>query len=339
MANSDLPSLGLGPHLYSFFAPRDTGGPVLKRFISPDELARDRRFKRANNRNQLLRSLPDDVDTVVEILEKVGPRLRERVAGTALEKVYDELGPGFSFLMNSGDVKKNAAGEALQLKLRLHGIFVGEMQALEAAGRTLWDFPDAPWDFKLDMARQCWDEARHVQIYEKLIDHVGGEVGEFPESTFLFETSCHDDPVLRVTGVNRCLEGLACDAFRSLIDYANERGDELMAQAVDYVLADELTHVRFGSDWVREFTKGDPERAKRAREFQRETDTNFAFGGGRTIAREERLEGGFTEEELDEIESITSRGPGRDTLVKAAEILRDRHQARARGETVEPLAT
>ena len=76
---------------------------------------------------------------------------------------------------------------------------------------------------------------------------VGGEIGEFPENTFLFETSCAEDPVLRVTGVNRCLEGLACDAFRGLIDYARETGDEVMAQAVDFVLADELTHVRFGS--------------------------------------------------------------------------------------------
>ena len=55
------------------------------------------------------------------------------------------------------------------------------------------------------MARQCWDEARHVQIYEKLIGRVGGEIGEFPENTFLYEMSCVDDPVLRVAGVNRCL--------------------------------------------------------------------------------------------------------------------------------------
>ena len=64
----------------------------------------------------------------------------------------------------------------------MHGIFVGELQALEGAGRSLWDFPDAPWEFKMNMARQCWDEARHVQIYEKLLDarrrlrrHVPGE--------------------------------------------------------------------------------------------------------------------------------------------------------------------
>jgi len=40
------------------------------------------------------------------------------------------------------------------LRARLHGIYTGELQAMEAAGRTLFDFPDAPWEFQLDMARQ-----------------------------------------------------------------------------------------------------------------------------------------------------------------------------------------
>jgi uncharacterized ferritin-like protein (DUF455 family) len=288
------------------------------------------------SRNQLLRSLPDEVDTIVKVLEQVGPKIRKRVEGTALERVYDELGPGFSFLTAGGGAQSNDERTVLQLRLQLHGIFVGELQALEAAGRTLWDFPDSPWEFKMNMARQCWDEARHVQIFEKLIDHVGGEIGEFPESTFLFETSCHDDPVLRVTGVNRCLEGLACDAFRSLIDYGRTSGDEIIAQAVDFVLADELTHVRFGSEWVKKFTADDPERARRAKQFQNETDRSFAFGG-RLIAREERIEAGFSEEEVDELEAIEAEGPRRDTLVRAAEILRDRHQARKRGEDVPAL--
>ena len=52
----------------------------------------------------------------------------------------------------------------------MHGIFVGEIQALEGAGRTCWDFETGsgeggvPFELKLDMARQCWDEARHVEI-------------------------------------------------------------------------------------------------------------------------------------------------------------------------------
>jgi len=309
----------------------------MRRFIAPEELARDQRFVRSRSRNELLRSLPDDVDTVVRVLEQVGPKLRERVAGTALEAVYDELGPGFAFLSNA-DRSGRRERTPLQLRVQLHSIFVGELQALEAAGRTLWDYPEATWEFRMNMARQCWDEARHVQIYEKLIEHVGGEIGEFPENTFLFEASCVDDPALRVTGVNRCLEGLACDAFRSLIDYAKSEGDALMAQAVDFVLADELTHVRFGSEWVKQFTADDPERARRAREFQSETERRFNFGGGRTLAREERLEAGFSEAELEELDAINAEGPSRATLVRAAEILRDRHQKQARRAGSEPQA-
>jgi uncharacterized ferritin-like protein (DUF455 family) len=303
----------------------------MDRFMSHENLARDRRFKRANNQNQLMRSLPHDVQEIVRIFEKIGPRIRQKLAGTELESVYDELGPGFQFLIASGGRQSKGGRSPLQLKTQLHGIFVGEMQALEAAGRTVWDFPDSPWEFRMNMARQCWDEARHVQTFEKLIDHVGGEVGQYPESTFLFETSCNDDPVLRVTGVNRCLEGLACDAFRSLIEYGKAADDLKMAQAIDFVLADELTHVRFGSDWSRAFTRDDPERAKRAKDFQRETDLAFSFPG-REVARQERLEAGFTEEELEEIERLDAKLPKREMLVEAAEILRDRHQARTRGE-------
>jgi uncharacterized ferritin-like protein (DUF455 family) len=309
----------------------------MKRFMSPEELARDLRFKRTRSQNSLLRSLPDDIDEIVRIFETVADKIRERVSGTVLEAVYEDLGPGFQFLTASGGRQSKDERTPLQLRMQLHGIFVGEVQALEAAGRTLWDFPELPWAFRKDMARQCWDEARHVQTYEKLIEHAGGEVGEFPETTFLFEASCHADPVLRLTGVNRCLEGLACDAFRSLIDYGKNVGDDIIAQAVDFVLADELTHVRFGSEWVKEITRGDPDRANRAREFQRETEQAFSFGSPRELAREERREAGFSEEEMDEIEAWSAIAPQRATLVRAAEILRDRHRARKKEVSAEPL--
>ena len=200
----------------------------MKRFMESSDLARDRRFKRSRSQNTLMQSLPDDVDEIVRIFESIREKIRERITGTILEDVYDDLGPGFQFLTATGGRQSRDERTPLQLRMQLHGIFVGEIQALEAAGRTLWDFPEAPAEFKKDMARQCWDEARHVQAYEKLIEHAEGEVGEFPETTFLFDASCHDDPVLRLTGVNRCVEGLACDAFRSLIDYGKNVGDDII---------------------------------------------------------------------------------------------------------------
>lgn len=317
----------------------------MKRFISHEELARDSRFKRARSRGRLLESLPDDVEGVAALIEQVAPKLRERIEGTELEQVYDELGPGYPFLTQFGSMRPDDPNVEVQLKVRLHGIFVGELQALEGAGRTLWDFPDAPWEFRMNMARQCWDEARHCRIYEKLLHHVGAEVGDYPETTTLFEAACADDPTLRVTGVNRCLEGLACDAFRALIDYARAAGDPVMEQAVDFVLADELTHVRFGSNWVKQFTRSDPEKFREAKEFQRHVERRLSIGTDRSgrgdaaigIAREERLEAGFTEEELRELSEMGGDGPSRDTLVEAAKLLRERHLARKRGETPAPL--
>ena len=308
----------------------------MKRFIHYDELARDGRFVRQTNAlSTVLSQLPDDVDAVVTVFEKFSPMIERSTRGTAAEALFDEYGPAFALVTLNEPLRPEDAAIQSRLTLRMHGIYAGELQALEGAGRSLWDFPDAPWDFKMNMARQCWDESRHVQIYEKLLEHVGGEPGMFPESTFLFECACADDPALRVAGVNRALEGLACDVFRDMIRYAKEAKDEKMGQAIDFVLADELTHVRFGSDWVKEFCKDDAQRLKRAQEFRKQVDKQFSFGGARSdrkdaaipIAYEDRREAGFTEDELRELAQVSGDGPSRDTLQAAARILRERHLA------------
>ena len=72
---------------------------------------------------------------------------------------------------------------------------------MEGAGRTVCDFPDAPWEFAMDMARQVWDESRHVETYLGLLEHLGGRLGEFPETTILWRCACAEDAAARVAGV------------------------------------------------------------------------------------------------------------------------------------------
>ncbi|OLC39151.1 MAG: hypothetical protein AUH81_02535 [Candidatus Rokubacteria bacterium 13_1_40CM_4_69_5] len=205
------------------------------------------------------------------------------------------------------------------IRERVHSILVGELQAMEGAGRTVCDFPDAPWEFTLDMARQVWDESRHVEVYLGLMDHLGGYVGEFPESTILWRCACAEDAAARVAGVNRGLEGLACDVFNQLVHIARKIGDPIIERAVDFVLADEITHVRMGSKWLNELTKGDPERRRRAIEFQETIDERFNLGGVRldgdheevaiSIAKEARRLAGFTDEEIERLIRSTQRSP------------------------------
>ena len=203
------------------------------------------------------------------------------------------------------------------IKERVHGIMVGEMQAMEGAGRTVYDFPDAPWEFTMDMARQVWDESRHLEIYLRLLEHLDGYVGEFPETTILWRCACAEDAAARVAGVNRGLEGLACDVFNQLVHIARKMGDPILERAVDFVLADEITHVRMGSKWLTRLTEGDPERRKKAIAFQETIDERFNLGGVRqdgdheevliSIATEARQLGGFTDEEIDRLIRTTQR--------------------------------
>jgi len=195
----------------------------------------------------------------------------------------------------------------------MHGIFVGELQALEGAGRTCFDFDtgsgreSVPLELKLDMARQCWDEARHCEISVKLGEWMGTEIGEFAENIFLFEAACNPDPVLRLVGVNRALEGLAIDVFNTMKEFGDSAGDPFLSFCEDWMLADEVTHVKMGSDWLRRLTEKDPARRDRALEFQRVVDRLFSTGGFRgeekdspiKLARRFRELAGFSSEEID----------------------------------------
>jgi len=254
----------------------------MKRMLTVDDLARDSRFQRIRIEDAIF-----------------DPRRATQEKGEN----------GFS--VKNPDAPDAARG-------LMHGIFVGEIQALEGAGRTCFDFEtgngreDVPFAMKLDMARQCWDEARHVEISIKLTEHMGTEIGEFSEQTMLFEAACNADPVLRLTGVNRALEGLAIDVFNTMRDFGGYMQDPVLYFCEDWMLADEVTHVKMGSDWLRRLTEKDPERQKAALEFQRTVDKLFSFGGFRGeseespvhLARKFRSLAGFTEDEITELVDV-----------------------------------
>ena len=249
----------------------------MRTHIAPEELARDERFTRL---------------TTVERFSDPRATGEERRIDLRPEDVSDRA----RSLMN--------------------GIFVGEIQALEGAGRTAFDYAapgEVPFAMKLDMARQCWDEARHCEISVRLSEHMGFELGEYFESITLFEAACHEDPVFRLAGVNRALEGLAIDVFTNMRDFGTAVSDPVLTFAEDWMLADEVTHVKMGSTWLRTLTSDDADRRSAALEFQRTVDGLFNFKGTRgdgdaplRLARRFREMAGFSTGEIDDIAAMAA---------------------------------
>jgi uncharacterized ferritin-like protein (DUF455 family) len=278
----------------------------MKKFMTTEELARDDRFTH--------NAVPLDFLMAEEVtLEQIEETMTLMLANEETRQIMEEQSGAGELLRRVNPTDDNAP---IRTRSQMHAIFMGEMQALEAAGRSAWDFHDddaLPWEFQLDMARQCWDESRHVEIYSALLGHLDGEIGEFPENLFLFEFGCSNDPAERVTGVNRCLEGLALDVFNDTIRFGKKADDETIWRSVDYVAADEVTHVRFGQVWSKALTENDPERRKRVVAFQRKVDRAFSFGGLRgvyddanesaflPIAVEFRKLAGFSDADIDDV--------------------------------------
>ena len=143
----------------------------------------------------------------------------------------------------------------------------------------------------------------------KLTEHMGSEIGEFAEQTLLFEAACNSDAILRLAGVNRALEGLAIDVFNTMRDFGSAAADPVLYFCEDWMLADEVTHVKMGSDWLRRLTEQDADRRTRALDFQRTVDKLFSFGGFRGeeeenpihLARRFRSLAGFNEAEIEDL--------------------------------------
>jgi uncharacterized ferritin-like protein (DUF455 family) len=147
----------------------------------------------------------------------------------------------------------------VSMRQRLHRHMHNEMQSLEIAAQSLADFPDAPWDLRMQLARQCWDETRHTMLLYRRLKELGGRKGEFPVMNYEWSVTCMMDSLpARLALQNRTFEGGEMDLLRQLVEQWQEAGDEETAAILDGMLADEIQHVRFANQWLKLVAQENP---------------------------------------------------------------------------------
>ncbi|MDE3056503.1 MAG: DUF455 family protein [Bacteroidota bacterium] len=168
--------------------------------------------------------------------------------------------------------EKNWSFDSSDGKLHLlHDLLNSEFITVERMGLILSDFPEIPWQMKLDMARQAWDEARHAEIVQRRLEELGGHVGMFPTSCWGWEQDVNrPDPLERLALSNMTFESESCKHLRDWIAKAKAQGDARSQQLIEFLLADEVNHVLYGVHWIDELTKDDPERRRRVLAYPEE---------------------------------------------------------------------
>ena len=183
-----------------------------------------------------------------------------------------------------------------------------EINGLECSARGLSDFPEADWELRMALARQCADEARHVKMFRRLLQRLGGHVGQFPVLNFQYRIITKADSLIgRLTIQNRTFEAGGLDAVSAVVEQMRERGDDHLELFFDSQLADEILHVRFANEWIRRLIRDDPRNVLRmgsamtvaAKAFKQVMGREGTEGVSYPTDRRARLEAGFTPSEID----------------------------------------
>jgi uncharacterized ferritin-like protein (DUF455 family) len=142
---------------------------------------------------------------------------------------------------------------------RVHREYNAEVQTLEIAAICLADFPSAPWELRLELARQCWDEARHTALLYRRLLEMDGWKGMYPIANLDWSVvAMLDSLAARLAVQHRTFEAGSLDIESFAIRMFREVGDHETADVMEAIEADEIPHVRFANEWLKRLADAEP---------------------------------------------------------------------------------
>jgi hypothetical protein len=196
----------------------------------------------------------------------------EREAATSFEGQSIKPAPSvaardrrFTIELNGfGQAPSDPAGTA---RFMAHRDADNEMHAAELLGRSLYEHPEMPWEYHVDMARQLWDEVRHAVLYQKYLEGLGGHLGDYPSIPGNYSYRIGLDFAHRLYDLHLRGEKLGMPDLIRYREQARGAGDQAYLLLNDYVHADEVPHVKNGR-WLNWLLDDDAAAFKR---IERET--------------------------------------------------------------------
>ncbi len=141
---------------------------------------------------------------------------------------------------------------------KFHQLLYGEVETTDRMGKMIAEYPSLPWELRMELAHQMWDEARHIEIVAKAVeDELGAELGYGPWTLLWWWMQNEEDPLKRITVTNSWAEANLMHTLRMWRTKAEERGYTRIAELCDYLQADELMHVKLATKWIRQLTEDD----------------------------------------------------------------------------------
>ncbi|MBS3742909.1 MAG: ferritin-like domain-containing protein [Wenzhouxiangellaceae bacterium] len=187
----------------------------------------------------------------------------------------------------------------------LHAVAHIEFNAINLALDAAARFSGMPETFYRDWLSVAHDETRHFRLLEQRLGELGAAYGDLPAHNGLWEMAekTAHDPLVRMALVPRVLEARGLDVTPGMIEKLRQAGDHESVACLEVILEEEVRHVAIGSRWFRHLC--DQRGLVSETTFRSLLDEYFAGGLRGPFNHPARLEAGFTESELEDLELAT----------------------------------
>ena len=201
-------------------------------------------------------------------------------------------------------LRKRGFGTVEGLAAFIHAVAHIEFNAIDLAWDAVYRFRDMPADYYRDWIQVADDEARHFRMLRARLNGLGYEYGDFPAHNGLWEMAektAHSG-LARMALVPRVLEARGLDVTPGMIERLKGQGDHETVAILEVILAEEVTHVAYGSKWFRWHCEREGvEQGQTFKQLLEDYAKSVLHG---PYNREARLAAGFDEGELEALFSL-----------------------------------
>ncbi|MBA2404979.1 MAG: DUF455 family protein [Bdellovibrionales bacterium] len=144
--------------------------------------------------------------------------------------------------------------------MALHSFANHELLAIEMMAAAMLIYPHATEEdvrFKKGLLSALKDEQKHLSLYIQRMNELGYEFGDFPLNDFFWRQMEKLKTAAQYTSMmSLTFEAANLDFAQYYAKIFRSFGDNKTAEILDIVLEDEISHVAFGSHWMKKW-RGD----------------------------------------------------------------------------------
>lgn len=185
----------------------------------------------------------------------------------------------------------------------IHAICHIEFNAINLGLDAIARFSDMPDSFYQDWLQVAYEESTHFEMLDQHLRTMGFGYGDFPAHDGMWEMAqkTHHDPLTRMALVPRVLEARGLDVTPAMMNKLRQSRDLRAVEILETILREEVGHVQVGTHWFNYLC--DQRSLDPYQTFKQLLETYFNGEIRGPFHHEARLQAGFTQAEMDLLES------------------------------------